>query len=87
MELPWYSNLNQITDSVNLSLPVISAPRFTPTAAIRAYVKWITMAGEKIFREDELGALYCSVTVPTCRRRGRAAITEVDAVLRECATP
>jgi hypothetical protein len=54
---------------------------------IRAYVKWITVAGEKISREDELGALYCSVTVPTCQRRGRAATTEVDAVLRECSMP
>jgi hypothetical protein len=46
------------------------------------------MAGGKRSRGgDELGALYCSVVIPTCQRRGRAAITEVDVVLHVCATP
>jgi hypothetical protein len=66
MELPWYNNLNQITDLVNLSPLVISVPRFTSTAVIRAYVKWIIVASEKILREAELRALYCPVVVTTC---------------------
>jgi hypothetical protein len=32
---------------------VIPARRFTPAAAIRACVKWITVAGEKILTTDE----------------------------------
>jgi hypothetical protein len=65
MELPWYSNLIQIPGSVNVVASEL-APRFTPATVIRAYVKWITVAGEKITRVDELGALYCHVAVPTC---------------------
>jgi hypothetical protein len=65
MELPWYSNLNQISGSVNVATSEL-APRFTLAAVIRAYVKWITMVGEKISLVDELGALYCPVAVATC---------------------
>jgi hypothetical protein len=31
------------------------APWFTPAAAIQASVKWITVAGEKILGEENLG--------------------------------
>jgi hypothetical protein len=52
MELPWYSNLNQILGSVNIATGEL-APRFMPAATIHACVKWITVAGEKILIVDE----------------------------------
>ena len=54
MELLWYGNLNQIPVSVNVAAGEL-APRFTPAATIRASVKWITVAGEKILGEENLG--------------------------------
>jgi hypothetical protein len=51
---------------VNLSPSVISASRFTPAAVIRACVKWITVVGEKILGEENLGLSWITV-VPTCR--------------------
>jgi hypothetical protein len=51
---------------VHLSPPVISAPRFTLAAAIRACVKWITVAGEKIWGEENVGLSWI-IVVPTCR--------------------
>jgi hypothetical protein len=43
--------------------------------------------GEKIFAEDELGALFHYVASSTCRRRGRAAVVEVYVVRRDHTTP
>jgi hypothetical protein len=71
MELLWYGNLNQIPVSVNVAAGEL-APRFTPAATIRASVKWITVAGEKILGEENLGLSWI-IAVPTCR-----AVSEIS---------
>jgi hypothetical protein len=48
------------------------APRFTRAVAIRAYVKWITVVGEKILGEENIGLSWI-IGVPTCH-----AISEIS---------
>jgi hypothetical protein len=69
------------------SSPVIPALRFTSAPRFVPSVVWITIGSRKIFTVDEFGALFYLDVIPTCRRRGRAAVAEVYTVNRDCATP
>jgi hypothetical protein len=86
MEFQWYSDLKKISGAVHLAAGE-TVPRFAPALLFVPSTMRITTPGEKISSWMWLGHCGCSDAVPTCRRRGRAAIAEVYAGRSDCTTP
>jgi hypothetical protein len=61
-------NLQKITGAVNVP-PVNSVSRSSPVLRFMRSGVWITVDGEEILREDEFGALFYPIAVPTCVAR------------------